>query len=399
MIAPGKGPGLKTMGWGPYLHTMRLRGWVLCCFFAFLAHHFMTIPPAAVPSGHETGIWRGRVSTVTARGAMLEQGLWVSSADLAGRVDRGDSILVMGRRRGSFLAPWALRVKHDSGFFSRTRRAILAGFASTVRDSLALGLSTAVLLGSRGMVPVWAAATFRRSGTAHLLALSGMHTGIVAGVFLGFFRLLFGRRTAGALLAVAAMGFFVTLTGGRASTVRAGIMAGTAITWMAFHGGGVHGLSTWCVALLPALVHPSLLDDPGARMSYGAALSLILFARSWKGPGGRLLSPFWAGVVVIVSLAPLTVSVYGTVNPAGAVATVISIPLMTVVMGLGTLAALGAGSGALTWLCGKWLWLLGLFTGFRVAFPMNPSGVRLWLALMAAILVVKRGKGYAGRFR
>lgn len=381
------------------LPCMRLRNWVLAGVFLLLGHHFLTHSPAAPPAGEGTGIWRGRVSTVTARGAMLEQGLWVSSRELSGAVDRGDSLLVMGRVSGTFLTPWALRVKPGDGLFQRARRAVVARFRSSIHDSLALGLSAAVLTGSRGMVPAWAAETFRLSGTSHLLALSGMHTGIVAGFLLFLSRALLGRRAAGAVLAAGAIAAFVMLTGGRASTVRAGIMAGACVLWMAFRGGRTHPLSVWCIALAPVLSDPSLLDDTGARMSYGAVLSLILFARSWKGNLGRLVAPFWAGLVVIVSLAPLTGAVYGTVNPAGAVATVLSIPLMTGVMALALPAALGAGCGLLEWLCRLWLRLLGLFTGCGFAFRADRAGTAVWVALMALMLVVKRGKGFARRFR
>lgn len=335
------------------------------------------------------------VSTVTARGALVS-GLWVSSPELSANVERGDSLMVLGCRRGMYITPWSIRMKPASGIFHRARRALVGRFTRSIPDSLALGLSTALILGARGRVPVSAARTFQLSGTAHLLALSGMHTGIVAGFILLASRLLFGRRHMGAIVAVASIAVFVAVTGGRASTVRAGIMAATVILWKAFHGGRVHALSVWCMALFPAALDPSLLSDAGAQMSYGAVLSLILLARSWNGPVGKLLTPFWAGVVVIIALAPLSLHVYGTVNPAGAVSTVLSVPVMTAVMALGALAATGAGSGILAWLCKGWLWLLGLFTGF--AFEAHPSPVA-WFFLVFVLFVVKRLVNFRKRFR
>jgi competence protein ComEC len=304
--------------------------------------------------------------------------------------------MVLGYRRGMYITPWSIRMKPARGIFHQAGRALLDRFTRSIPDSLALGLSTAVLLGARGRVPPSAAQAFQLSGTAHLLALSGMHTGIVAGFILLASRLLFGRRVIGAISAVAAIAVFVAVTGGRASTIRAGIMAGTVILWKAFHGGRVHPLSVWCVALVPAALDTALLSDAGAQMSYGAVLSLILLARSWKGLIGKIITPFWAGVVVITALAPVSLSVYGTLNPAGAVSTVLSVPLMTAVMALGALAAAGMGSGLLAWLCGRWLWLLGLFTGLSVRVVPNPF---VWLFLILALYVVKGLGNFDKRFR
>jgi competence protein ComEC len=393
----GENPALEKKLPGAVLQIMRLRGWVIGACFLLLAVHYSTTPPPPEPTGQETGVWRGVVSTVTARGAMLS-GLWVSSPELAANVDRGDSLMVIGYRRGMYITPWSIRMKPAPGLFQRARRALLDRFTRFVPDSLALGISTAVILGSRGRVPVSAARTFQLSGTAHLLALSGMHTGM-AGFILVVSRLLFGRKLAGAIVAVAAVAVFVALTGGRASTIRAGTMAGTLILWAAIHGGRVHLLSVWCIALLPAVIDGSVLFDAGAQMSYGAVLSLILLARTWNGLFGRLLTPFWAGVVVITALAPLSASVYGTVNPAGAVSTVLSVPVMAGVMALGSIAAAGAGSGLLAWLCEKWLWMLGLFTGFAVEVNPNASLTAVWLASVGSLFVVKGLRNFGKRFR
>lgn len=377
---------------------MRLRCWVFWVLFPSLGAYYALGRPAPAPRGEETGVWAGRVSTVTTRGAMMGS-LWVSSGVFSGRLDRGDSLLVLGRRSGRFITPWAVRVKRTRGFFPEARRALLRRFESEIPDSLALGLSSAVLLGYRGYVPAHAVRIFRLSGTAHLLALSGMHTGIVAGVFLLFFRLLFGKRRPGAVLAVLALAGFVLLTGARPSTVRAGIMAGTAILWLTFHGGAAHPLTVWCLALLPALFDPSILDDPGAQMSYGAVLSLILLGRSWKGPAGVVLTPLWAGVVVIVSLAPLTAGLYGVVNPAGAPCTVLSLPLMGTVMALGAGGLAGLGSGLLEGVCRLWLGLLNHFAGFGVTFSLTPRNMGLWSVLMLILFLVRRGRGFLKRFR
>ena len=55
-------------------------------------------------------------------------------------------------------------------------------------------LAQGIILGIRGNIPPGVTADFSRSGTAHLLAISGLHLGIIAGVMLVIGLWLFGRR-------------------------------------------------------------------------------------------------------------------------------------------------------------------------------------------------------------
>ncbi|HQH79570.1 MAG TPA: ComEC/Rec2 family competence protein, partial [Synergistaceae bacterium] len=198
---------------------MRLRWWVMTGVFLLLAAGlaFRAVPPPE-PEGGGAGVFTGRVTSVSARGAMIGN-LWVSSGELGFRLDRGDSLLVLGARRGRFITPWGIRFRPDPGFFPSLRRSLVNRLRRSVPDTLALGLSSALLMGNRGMVPAGAADSFRRSGTAHLLALSGMHTGMVAGFILLLSRFIFGRRPLGSLFAGAGVVFFVLVTGAGPSTV------------------------------------------------------------------------------------------------------------------------------------------------------------------------------------
>ncbi|MFQ6121753.1 MAG: ComEC/Rec2 family competence protein, partial [Dehalococcoidales bacterium] len=55
-------------------------------------------------------------------------------------------------------------------------------------------LAQGILLGMRGNIPLSLKTDFIRTGTAHLLAISGLHLSIVAGILLSFGIWLFGRR-------------------------------------------------------------------------------------------------------------------------------------------------------------------------------------------------------------
>ena len=115
--------------------------------------------------------------------------------------------------RHGFLSPfWRLR--------AALRERVVAALA---RAGPAAGLATAVLIGDRRYLDPAVVARFRRAGASHLLALSGLHVGIVYGCVLVLMRV--APRRAGPLVAAAvAAGYALIATGGPA-LARAAMMA------------------------------------------------------------------------------------------------------------------------------------------------------------------------------
>ncbi|MCK5785463.1 MAG: ComEC/Rec2 family competence protein [Candidatus Sabulitectum sp.] len=354
--------------------------------------------------GTSHGVWRGELTTVTARGGMLsttDGNFWVSDGSLCRHSLKGDSMIVLGHRRGMFVSPFSTRLKLSASPFASLRRLYRERLVETITHRSARGLTGGLLMGLRGMIPCSTADAFKRSGTAHLLALSGLHTGIVALVLLFLSRLLMGKGILSGWLVVLGIALFVTLSGGRASTVRAGIMASFAVLWMTHRGGKLHLLSVWWTALLLSLIFlPGTLEDRGAQMSYGAVLSLILLGKNLKGKHSALISPFYAGVVVTVSLAPLMSSVYGGFSYLGPVATVISLPFMLAMMAIGLLASLGVNqlNILLEIISSVWVTILQAFNHSPVSLPGTVL-YPLWGILVLGLRVFSRWNRFNRRFR
>ena len=383
---------------------VKLKTHVTALLLLALAGGMAVAAGTKAPEGRSEGVVRGRVVTVTSRGALLSTArgdVWVSSAALSRTALRGDSLMVLGSSRGMFLSPLAIRLKPGSS----PARSVRAGFRSLlerrVEDPASRGLAGGLLMGLRGTITPGTARAFRSSGTSHLLALSGMHTALAAAVFTLLSRLLFGRRGISWLLSMAGTVLFVMVSGARPSTVRAGIMCCCALLWMWRMGGRSHTLSFWLAAAGVSLVFvPGTICDRGAWLSYGAVLSLILLGKSFRGPGGFILTPLWAGVTVTVALAPLVNSMYGGVSWLGPAATVVSIPLMTAVMALGAAAAAGIplASTGLSWTAGVWISILDALAHE----PIHLAPEKLWPLWAAALLglrVVSRWNGFHRRFR
>ncbi len=356
------------------------------------------------PQSSAQGLWRGRVETVTAGGALISTtsgSLWVPSGGLSALAIRGDSLLVLGNRRGTFLTPFSMRHKPSGSPVAHIRRRFRSRLVSAIPHEGARGLTGGLLMGLRGLIPRETALAFKHSGTSHLLALSGLHTAMVAALLMWLSGRCLGKRPLSALPAIAGIAVFVLLSGSRPSTVRAGIMSAAVVFHLRTKGGRIHLLTLWWVALgLSLALLPGTLHDRGAQMSYGAVLSLILLGRSFHGRLGFILSPLHAGITVTVALAPLIGSVYGGVAWLGPTATVVSLPFMTSIMITGAAAASGLAFAlpVLVALAGAWQGILE----FMAHRPLCLSGGALWSLWAVGVILLRvtaMWNGFHRRFR
>lgn len=101
--------------------------------------------------------------------------------------------------------------------------------AKALKDSISAlfpadvsGFLTALLTGDKGELPAGLYAAFRRAGIAHVVAVSGLHIGFLAGLL----ALLFGKRNRlGLILSVVVIFFFVIATGSSPSALRSALMS------------------------------------------------------------------------------------------------------------------------------------------------------------------------------
>ncbi len=286
----------------------------------------------------EVGIWKGEVATSSSQGVMIdtEEGLmWIPSEELPEECFRRDSVEVLGSLRYNFLTPYSYHIKESSFPVSDFRRYLCGEWRDRIPGTVASSLVCALLTGERGTIPQEVRSTFQNTGTTHLLAVSGLHVGLVAAIFM--LLLAKFRKSVKIPLILIAIVFFVFLAGARASTVRAAVMAGLFMLILWGWGRDVGNLNIWAltVVCVVLVMGSSVLLDKGAQLSFAAVLSLMLFGRKFGGKFMWILSAFYAGVVVTVSISPLVSACYGYQSIAGPAATLISLPFMMAVMALG----------------------------------------------------------------
>ena len=174
-------------------------------------------------------------------------------------------------------------------------------------------LAAGAILGDRGPVRTGKfrgrsiGRLFAHAGIGHVLAVSGLHVGIVAGSLIWILR-RFRVPPRWMLLPVglALTGYFL-LTGGRPSTARAVLMTLIGLGLYAFGGSGMRGAAFIGVsaAAMVLLVHqPLLLGDVGFQLSFTAVLSLLLLTRPIERYLGGLSGPalavwaVWLGLLL-----------------------------------------------------------------------------------------------------
>jgi competence protein ComEC len=133
---------------------------------------------------------------------------------------------------------------------------------------------------------------FALSGTAHLLAISGFHVGVVAALFLGLLRVAGVRpRRAGAAAALGCW-FYVLGIGAPDAAVRAAVLL-TLLSAAGLRGRPVVGVGALGAALLILLaVDPGSLASIGFQLSFAGTGGLLLLRR----PVAELLSEVWRRV-------------------------------------------------------------------------------------------------------
>ena len=197
-------------------------------------------------------------------------------------------------------------------------------------------LLAGILLGIDDELPANIQEAFNRTGTAHIIAISGSNLIIVMQVVLGLLTPLLGIRRA-RLATVSSVAAYTAFVGGDPTVVRAAIMGCLAL-FAAQTGRKAHGITSLAFAVwLMSLHNPAILWDAGFQLSAAATASLVLFGDSFTRALGavlRLLLPGdaarkvtgWLTEPVAISLAaqvattPLAMIYFGNVSLASLLA-------------------------------------------------------------------------------
>ncbi len=149
------------------------------------------------------------------------------------------------------------------------------------RDPHRAALASAVLLGARERIDPEQKRAFRETGTIHLLAISGLHVGILAGALM-FVMLRAPVLRAWAMLTVAAATvFYMLLTDARPPVVRATILVLVfcGSVWIGRRPLRFNSLAA--AGLIVLAVNPAGLFQTGTQLSFLSVAGIMYFAPGW----------------------------------------------------------------------------------------------------------------------
>ena len=149
-------------------------------------------------------------------------------------------------------------------------------------------LAQGIILGIRGNIPPSVKTNFSHTGTAHLLAISGLHLAIVAGILLSIGIWLFGRRHYLYIwLALGIIWLYALITGMHPPVVRGAIMASLFLTaeLLGRQRSAITAL-TFAAAIMVG-ISPQILWDAAFQLSFLAMAGLIFLFPPLQALGRR----------------------------------------------------------------------------------------------------------------
>jgi competence protein ComEC len=227
---------------------------------------------------------------------------------------------------------------------------------------------------------------FRKSGLAHLVAVSGQNVSFVLAALSPLLSRLKNRLRIIATLGVLA--WFVLITRVEPSVVRAATMAGLAFLSVTF------GRPTRTMRLIALTVLLAVIVDPLLAWSVAAPLAQIIRRPKW------LAQLIGATVAAQLGVMPVVILIFGLPSVTGIIANVLAVPIAGLVMLVGLPMSLfsalisnfGLGEiGDLVMLpiqVGvRWVWWVAeIFAHLRFEGTLN---LALWLGVLAGIIALR----------
>lgn len=292
---------------------------------------------------------------------------------------------------------WALSV-------TRLRMALSAGLRDRLPGEPG-GFVAAILTGDRSGVGLDTTEALRRSNLAHLLAISGLHMGLLTGVVYGALRgglalipVLALRLPIRKIAAIGGLGaaiFYLLLSGGNVATQRAFVMAAVMLVAVLADRQAVSLRSVALAALIVLSLRPEAILSAGFQMSFAATVALVAVFGLLRDPPAdparivlpgqrpprRKRMPGWlrrgrdlvlCSMVAGMATAPIAAAQFNRLADYGLLANLLSVPLM------GALVMPAAVLSALLWplgLEGAGLWLMQAGTRWILAVAHGIAGL------------------------
>jgi len=281
--------------------------------------------------------------------------------------------------------------------------------------------ATGAMTGDRSAISLDTVQALRDSNLAHLLAISGMNMAFITGFVFALVRygmalipplaLRVNSKKLAAVVSFAVALFYLLLSGANVATVRAFLMVCVMLGAVLFDRRGLTLRSVALAGVILLLAQPESLLEPGFQLSFAATVALIagfaaLDRQILREKLPRWLMPVFTLVLTSVlaglATAPFAAATFNRFTDYGLLANLLTVPMMSVLMAAGAVAALLAPiglAGPALWVmeqAGRWIlfvahWVAGLEGAVTPIVQPGPWVIPL-LTFAGVWLVLWRGK-------
>ena len=200
----------------------------------------------------------------------------------------------------------------------------------------------AIVLGYREAVSATTRKAYAQSGGSHILALSGLHIGII----FSFFLLVLGRNAFTMTLSILTVWAFAFLVGLPASVIRSAVML-TIYAFVCMLGRENISLNTLSLTALVILVaQPMALWDAGFQLSFMAVAGILIAYKILFrifNPRTRMLRWVWGMICISISSQlltfPLLFYYFGSFSIYFILTSMVAVPMATFIIYLALLTA------------------------------------------------------------
>lgn len=309
--------------------------------------------------------WRGEIPNVGDRIRALSRLYEIRSRGLPGESDPRQGDHLRGRFLGGIPRPGSIEIIGTDGRYRLARwlarvRERLCGEIDQRMPHRCAAVARAIILGEKSRLTAQDQRRFAKAGVNHILAVSGLHVGVVVTTLLLLIRLVgrfvtpillrFDLRKLSLILSLPPVWGYLLLTGSAPATVRA-VMMFSVLVLIFLREQECHILDILILAALVMLaVEPALLYQVSFQLSFTALGGIVILSPPLirlttlpsTSPWYPLVSLVLVSLSAIIATAPLAAWHFGTLSLSGAVSNILLIPL------LGYLVVIGGFAGLVT---------------------------------------------------
>lgn len=304
---------------------------------------------------------------------------------------------------------WKLLEKGDKSllyYSNKLRNRLLSILKKSGVEQGQFGVASALLLGSKDDLTYGQKKSFAIAGAMHVLAVSGLHVGIlflVLNAVLFFLNKSQRARVIKATILIAFLWFYALLTGLSPSVLRAATMFSFVVIGQTINRKTNIYNTLAASALLLLLLNPFLINEVGFQLSYLAVLGIVYFQPkiySHVYTKWWLLDKIWSitsvSIAAQIATLPLTLYYFHQFPTYFLLANIVVIPAATIILSLGILILILSPftiiAAALGWILNEFIWYLNSFIELFHYLPfsvMNGVSIsRLEVLLLTGIIIL-----------